>query len=566
MKVLMINVVCGIRSTGRICTDLATELEKQGHEVKIAYGREQVPQQFRKYAVRIGSDFDVKLHGLKARVLDAAGLGSKRATEKFIKWVREYDPDVIHLHNIHGYYINIEVLFKYLKTCGKKIIWTLHDCWAFTGHSAYCDAIDCRKWKDGCRKCPQLKEYPKAMIDLSCINWKKKRALFTRISNMIIVTPSYWLEGYVKQSFLKEYPVKVIHNGIDTSQFYPMVNDFRKLYNLEDKYILLGVATSWDDMKGYSDFIKLSEMLDERYKIVMVGLTDKQLGELPSKILGIKRTSSVKELAYIYNSADLFLNLTYCENYPTVNIEAMACGTPVLTYQTGGSPEIVKKYGGIVIKKGDLKSVCSAIKEHRDEKIKNDFVPGENDNRLVIKKYLENYRGGYWSKKSKLGLLGKGVILGVAAIWDSRKGFEDFVKLSKLLNREYQIILVGLTQKQQSKLPENIIGFTRTNNVDELRELYAIADAFVNPTYEDNFPTTNIEALACGTPVITYQTGGSPEAINELTGFSIRRGQIIDVVKAIEQLKSNQNRQCVKQSENFKDKTKAKDYLKLYQL
>ena len=255
MKVLMINVVCGIRSTGRICTDLATELEKQGHEVKIAYGREQVPQQFRKYAVRIGSDFDVKLHGLKARVLDAAGLGSKRATEKFIKWVREYDPDVIHLHNIHGYYINIEVLFKYLKTCGKKIIWTLHDCWAFTGHSAYCDAIDCRKWKDGCRKCPQLKEYPKAIIDLSCINWKKKRALFTRISNMIIVTPSYWLEGYVKQSFLKEYPVKVIHNGIDTSQFYPMVNDFRKLYNLEDKYILLGVATSWDDMKGYSDFI-----------------------------------------------------------------------------------------------------------------------------------------------------------------------------------------------------------------------------------------------------------------------------------------------------------------------
>lgn len=400
MKVLMINVVCGIRSTGRICTDLATELEKQGHEVKIAYGREQVPQQFRKYAVRIGSDFDVKLHGLKARVLDAAGFGSKRATEKFIKWVREYDPDVIHLHNIHGYYINIEVLFKYLKTCGKKIIWTLHDCWAFTGHSAYCDAIDCRKWKDGCRKCPQLKEYPKAMIDLSCINWKKKRALFTRISNMIIVTPSYWLEGYVKQSFLKEYPVKVIHNGIDTSQFYPMVNDFRKLYNLEDKYILLGVATSWDDMKGYSDFIKLSEMLDERYKIVMVGLTDKQLGELPSKILGIKRTSSVKELAYIYNSADLFLNLTYCENYPTVNIEAMACGTPVLTYQTGGSPEIVKKYGGIVIKKGDLKSVCSAIKEHRDEKIKNDFVPGENDNRLVIKKYLENYRGGTGVKKA----------------------------------------------------------------------------------------------------------------------------------------------------------------------
>ena len=388
MKVLMINVVCGIRSTGRICTDLAAALETQGHEVKIAYGRENVPKQFQKYAVRIGTELDTKLHGLRARILDGAGFGSKSATEKFIKWVKEYDPDVIHLHNIHGYYINIEVLLRYLKICGKKIIWTLHDCWAFTGHSAYCDAVNCRKWINGCYKCPQLKEYPKALVDFSSLNWRKKRALFTKIPNMTIVTPSHWLERYVQQSFLKEYPVKVIHNGIDTSQFYPMTNDFRKLHDLEDKYILLGVATSWDDMKGYSDFIKLSEMLDESYKIVMVGLTDKQLKKLPSKILGIKRTSSVKELAYIYSSADLFLNLTYCENYPTVNIEAMSCGTSVLTYQTGGSPEIIEKYGGLVVQKGDIKSVCSAIKAHRYEKIKNDFIPSENDNELLLKKYF----------------------------------------------------------------------------------------------------------------------------------------------------------------------------------
>ena len=154
MKILMINVVCGIRSTGRICTDLATTLDAQGHEVKIAYGRENVPEQFQKYAVRIGTDLDVKLHGIRARVADGAGFGSKRATENFIKWVKEYDPDVIHLHNIHGYYINVEVLFKYLKTCGKKVIWTLHDCWSFTGHTAYCDAVNCKRWVKGCHNCP----------------------------------------------------------------------------------------------------------------------------------------------------------------------------------------------------------------------------------------------------------------------------------------------------------------------------------------------------------------------------------------------------------------------------
>lgn len=565
----MINVVCGIRSTGRICTDLAAALEAQGHEVKIAYGREDVPEQFQKYAVRIGNDLDVKLHGLKARLIDGAGFGSKRVTEKFIEWVREYDPDVIHLHNIHGYYINVEVLFKYLKECGKKIIWTLHDCWAFTGHSAYCDAVNCIRWKKGCYQCPQIQEYPKSVLDFSKFNWRKKRALFTKISDMTIVTPSHWLEGYVKQSFLREYPVKVIHNGIDTSQFYPMENDFRKKYNLEDKYILLGVATIWDDMKGYSDFIKLSEMLDDTYKIVMVGVTDEQLKKLPSKILGIKRTASVKELAYIYSAADLFLNLTYCDNYPTVNVEAMSCGTPILTYETGGSPEIVKKYGGFTVAKGDLQGVYELVEKYHSEKIDNNFVPDENDTAITIENYLNYYsmsknRGGYWTEKEKLNIVGKFMILGVAAIWDKRKGLEDFVKLRKMLDNNYQIILVGLTPEQKAALPEEIIGITRTNNVSELRKLYAIADVFVNPTYEDNFPTTNIEALACGTPIITYQTGGSPEALDKMSGISILKGDISSVENAIQQVKGLSYVECIMRSCEFKKEDKALKYVELY--
>ncbi len=390
MKVLMINVVCGIRSTGRICTDLATALEAKGHEVKIAYGRENVPEQFQKYAVRIGTDLDVKLHGAKARLLDGAGFGSKRVTEKFIKWVKKYDPDVIHLHNIHGYYINAEVLFSYLRVCEKKIIWTLHDCWAFTGHSAYCDAVQCDRWKIGCYKCPQISEYPKSAVDRTKLNWTKKRNLFTGIPNMILVTPSHWLAGLVKESFLNAYKVQVIHNGIDTNQFKPLENDFRKHYGLEDKRVLLGVATSWNDMKGYSDFIKLSSMLDDSNRVVLVGLNDKQLKELPDNILGIRRTASVKELVYIYSAADVFLNLSYCENYPTVNLESRACGTPVVTYNTGGSPESAG-FECIVVEKGNLQAVVSAINNLPSE-IESDV--SEFDERVSAENYLDLYKTG----------------------------------------------------------------------------------------------------------------------------------------------------------------------------
>lgn len=393
MKVLMINVVCGIRSTGRICTDLATALEAQGHEVKIAYGRENVPEQFQKYAVRIGTDLDVKLHGVKARLLDGAGFGSKRATEKFIEWAKEYDPDVIHLHNIHGYYINVEVLFNYLKVCGKKIIWTLHDCWAFTGHTPYCDSVNCERWIRGCYECPLIKAYPSSFVDKSKQNWKKKKEIFTGVRGMMIITPSEWLAGLVKKSFLAEYPVKVINNGIDTSKFYHIESDFRKKNGLEGKLVLLGVATVFDDMKGYSDFLKLREMLGDEYRIVLVGLTKEQIKNLPKGILGIERTSSIKELAEIYSAADLFLNLSYCENYPTVNIEAMSCGTPVLTYKTGGSPEIVEEYGGIVVEQGDIESVNMTVREvYKKGRERICINKSLYDNQQATTNYLRLYR------------------------------------------------------------------------------------------------------------------------------------------------------------------------------
>ena len=341
MKILMINVVCGIRSTGRICTDLAAELEKQGHEVKIAYGRGKVPEQFHKYAVRVGTDLDVYMHALKSRLFDSVGFESKRVTKKFVSWIREYDPDVIHLHNLHGYYINVEILFQYLKECGKKIIWTLHDCWAFTGHCTHFDYIGCDKWKKNCTHCPQKKEYPASCLkDNSYYNFRRKKDVFQNIPNMILVTPSNWLKTLISQSFLRKYPVNVIHNGIDTSIFkpvdYSIKERLRQEFGILNKTIILGVASVWNRRKGLDVFVALSKLLPGNYQIVLIGVDKKQAKKLPDNIITIARTNNTEELAAWYSTADIFVNPTLEDTYPTVNLEAIACGTPVITFDTEG--------------------------------------------------------------------------------------------------------------------------------------------------------------------------------------------------------------------------------------
>lgn len=382
MKILQINSVCGIRSTGRICTDLADVLEQNGHECKIAYGREIVPEKYQKYAIRIGSDFDVKRHAIQSRFFDNTGFGSKHATVKFIEWVKEYDPDVIHLHNIHGYYINIEILFNYLANANKPVIWTLHDCWTFTGHCAYYSYVKCDKWKTGCFNCPQKRSYPLSILfDQSKQNWLKKKALFTSIKNMILVTPSKWLANEVKQSFLRKYPVNVIPNGIDLNVFKPTSSDFREKNGLVGKKIILGVASIWDKRKGLNDFFELSKILDDNYKIVLVGLSKNQMNDLPKNILAISRTNNVKELAEIYSSADVLFNPTYEDNYPTVNLEAQACGTPVITYRTGGSVESVPEEN--IVKQGEFQIVNTLFNSLKTNKVV--------DKKEIAKAYLNIY-------------------------------------------------------------------------------------------------------------------------------------------------------------------------------
>lgn len=380
MKVLMINSVCGIGSTGRICTDIADELTENGHECKIAFGRKAAPERYQKYAYRITSDGGVKINALKARLFDNEGFNAARATKKLISFIEEYNPDVIHLHNLHGYYLNVEVLFDYLKKADKKVVWTLHDCWAFTGHCAYFDYPECGKWRENCGNCGRLNDYPKAIIDRSERNLAKKKEIFSGVKNLTVVTPSKWLAELAKQSFLGEYLIEVINNGIDTAVFRPTESNFKEKNGLSGKKIILGVANIWDARKGFGDFISLSKKISDDYRIVLVGLDEKQLGILPENILGITRTSSAKELAEIYTAADVLFNPTYEDNYPTVNLEAQACGTPVVTYDTGGSRETIFLDNGQVVEKGDLESAFEKIKFYAENAA--DGNPAEKDSEI----------------------------------------------------------------------------------------------------------------------------------------------------------------------------------------
>lgn len=366
MKVLQINTVCGVGSVGRIVRQIHEALREKGHESYIAYGRKPLRCDG---AIRIGGDLDVYFHVFLTRVFDLHGFGSKKATKKFLKIVGEINPDIIHLHNIHGYYLNIEVLFDFLKSFDKPVVWTLHDCWAFTGHCAHFLYARCDKWKTGCYSCPEKKAYPKSVfLDNSKSNYQRKRKTFTGVRNMTLVTPSQWLAGLVKESFLGDYPVQVIPNGIDTEVFKPTPSDFKKRYGLDGKFLILGVANVWGKRKGFDYFLDLSKYLSDDEIIVLVGLSDERIKNLPNNIIGIKRTNSAKELSEIYTAADVFFNPTLEDNYPTVNLEAQACGTYVITFDSGGAKEtIISKESGIAIKPCNAEDIMNLIRVLRSK-------------------------------------------------------------------------------------------------------------------------------------------------------------------------------------------------------
>ena len=389
MKVLMINVCCGIKSTGRICTDLANTLIGLGHEVRIAYARGVVPREHQHIAVRIGSSFDVYKQALMSRVFDNEGFGNENSTKEFIKWVNIFKPDIIHLHNLHGYYINCELLFAFLKEYEKPIIWTLHDCWSFTGHCAYFDFVNCKKWMTGCYNCPQKEAYPASFVfDRSKTNFKKKQTVFNGIKSLTIVTPSNWLVNYVSQSFLKGYKTVVIPNGINTDIFKPIKNNIKEKLGIDNKVMILGVAAIWNRRKGLEIFLELAKKINENYVIVLIGLTKNQIKSLPNEIIGIEFTNGIQELAEYYSAADYFVNPTLEDNYPTTNLEAIACGTPVITFNTGGSVESAALFGYIT-KEKSADAIFEIIEKRLipDRKFERNMLSIET----FIKRYMELY-------------------------------------------------------------------------------------------------------------------------------------------------------------------------------
>lgn len=359
MKVFQVNSVCGTGSTGRIVCDIKQMLKNSGNDCRIAYGRGFFDDPD---CVKIENDLVFKAHVFFSRITDRQGFYSTAATRRLVRDIEQFNPDIIHLHNIHGYYLDIRVLFEFLKQYNKPVVWTLHDCWAFTGHCAYFSFAGCEKWKTECGQCPQKSAYPASvLIDNSKKSFNLKKDLFTDIENLQIVTPSNWLNGVVKESFLKKFPVTTIYNGIDLNVFKPLKSDFKSKNGLSGKKVVLGVANVWEKRKGLDDFIKLSKVLPNDYKIVLVGLSEKQIAALPQNILGISRTENINQLVEIYSAADVYVNTSVEETMGLTTVEALACGTPAVVYNATAVPEMVNEKCGKVVNAGDIDGLIKAI-------------------------------------------------------------------------------------------------------------------------------------------------------------------------------------------------------------
>lgn len=390
MKVVQINIF-GNLSTGRIAVDILRMLILNGNQGVVAFARNSVPNDIP--YIKIGNKFSIYLDGLLTRLTDRAGFFSKNATRKLISKIKEYNPDIIHLHNLHGYYINIEILFNFLKQYGKPVIWTLHDCWAFTGHCCYYSMVKCIKWIDGCHNCSQFHAYPKSLIiDNSKKNYRDKKDLFTSLPNLHLVAVSKWLNDEVRKSFFKDFPCYTIFNGIDLSIFKPTDSDFRERYGLKNKVIILGVASTWDARKGLNDFIELSYMLSDKYKIVVVGINKREKEKIPKSMLAIERIDDEKDLAKIYSASDVFFNASVEETFGLTTIEAMACGTPVIVYNCTALPEVVDKSCGYVVREHDLSAVLEKIK-NIDKFSKNDLI--EKASKFSRENMIKSYMNAY---------------------------------------------------------------------------------------------------------------------------------------------------------------------------
>lgn len=366
MRVVQINGV-NYGSTASIMFSLADELTQQGHKELCTAGftwtKTSRPDYF-----TTSNILEKTAHTYLARLTGRTGCFSVLATHRLLKKLDRFSPDVIHLHNVHGWFVNLPMLFRYIKKQNIPVVWTLHDCWSFTGQCPHFESIGCERWKTGCGGCDAYHSYPETLFDCSMAMYKKKKVWFTGVNNLTVVTPSAWLADLARESFLGQYPVEVIHNGVDLAVFQPKTGDFRARQDLQDKKLVLGVSYGWDNRKGLDVFLELAERLGEDYRVILVGTNEELNSMLPSNVIAIHRTQDRQELAEIYSAADVFANPTREDTFPTVNMEALACGTPVVTFRTGGSPEIPDETCGAVVEKNDVEAFVQQIQRICEQK------------------------------------------------------------------------------------------------------------------------------------------------------------------------------------------------------
>ncbi|MEQ2960941.1 glycosyltransferase [Bacteroides xylanisolvens] len=356
-RLLQINVCSNVLSTGKICEDIAKVSQNAGWDTYIVYNSNGKPSVSNE--IPIGSKANKFFHYLQYRLFDNEGLNSQKQTKYLLRRIEEIMPDIIHLHNIHDHWLNYPLLFNYIADRNIPVVWTQHDCWAFTGGCMYFDFSNCERWKNGCVGC--LERRGLLVKNRARKNFELKKLLIEKIPSITFVPVSNWLGDLMKQSVQKNRPIITIHNGVDISRFRPATSIAKT------KFKVIGVAAVWDARKGLDDFIKLRNILPSEIDIILVGLTSKQIESLPKGFVGICRTSSVEELVQLYSDADVFVNPTYADNFPTTNIEALACGTPVITYKTGGSPEAIDEETGVVVEQGNLTALAEAILRIKEE-------------------------------------------------------------------------------------------------------------------------------------------------------------------------------------------------------
>lgn len=384
---LQINVVSNVLSTGKIAEDIAKTAIANGWKSYIAYGRDAKPGVSQE--IKVGSKFDVYEHYIMNKLFDREGWASKVATHKLVQQIESIKPDIIQLHNIHDHYLNYPILFRYLATLNTPVVWVQHDCWSFTGGCAYFDMLMCSKWQTECNNCPRKKKWE---FDQTARHFHLKKQLLDAIPNLIFVPVSDWLHDLLRQSVHHHRPIFTIHNGVDVSCFKPMTSSQNKR-----KFHILGVAAVWSKRKGLDDFVKLRSLLSpDDFEITLVGLTQQQIGLIPSGIYGLTRTATVEDLVRLYSDSDVFVNTTYSDNFPTTNVESLACGTPVITYRTGGSPEAVDEKTGRVVEQGDVNALALAIQDMREHPLSSEDCRKRAerlfDKDKCFQKYIDLYR------------------------------------------------------------------------------------------------------------------------------------------------------------------------------